>query len=508
MAPRRWPLVLLGAAGAGLVAFASDLPGSPYGAGASGVWPLAATTTDASWQGPRMPRWPMIPNMGPGVGPGRLLAAAAVLTGIGMLLVAWALLWRQARRRQLNTPGGIGWIVGSWIAPLFLSAPLGSRDVWLYGAQGRALASGLGGAAPAQLLGHSIWLAGVYPGWAARPPLYGPGALDLSALFVRLSTGRPWVAVELWRLAVVVSLLLAGWGVACIVSLRGGNAPAAIVAAVANPAVLVVLVAGVHNDALVMGLVTAGVAMACSRRPGWALLLCSAAVTVKAPAALALGAVAWWCCERWGRTRAALLAAGSGIGALIVTGIGAGGGFEWLRALHSYAGVVGAWSFGAQFLQLFSPRALDAVELAGAALAVGVVLRTRPADRGVAALGWAFLLVALTAPNPQPWYLAWALGLLAGAGAGAGKAQQRVKIGVGVVGAMMLASVTPAGLSVWFVGAVALAFLTLAPGRDRSGRQRVFEGPLVGAGHGHGRQLRGHPQLAQDGVHVAADRCL
>ncbi len=274
---------------------------------------------------------------------------------------------------------------------------------------------GFGGYRPASLLGHSVWTLGVDPRWAAHPSLYGPVALDLSALFVKAAGGRPWVAAECWRLAAIAGIALCAWGVKRIVSWRGGNPVAAVVAGVANPAVLVVLVGGVHNDALMLGLAVAGTALGVSRRGPLGLVLGAVGVAVKPPALLVVGATSWWA---WGtrprdRARAALIGAASLVGVLLVAGAGAGGGFGWLRALFSYGSIPGSFSLGARFLDVKSGPVVDGIEVAGTALAVLLIVGARASGQWIAATGWGLALLAVTATKPEPWYLAWAIVLLA-----------------------------------------------------------------------------------------------
>jgi hypothetical protein len=299
-----------------------------------------------------------------------------------------------------------------------------------------------------------------------RPPLYGPGALDLSALFVRISGHRPWVAAECWRLTGIVGLGLGAWGVMRIVGRRGGNAAAATVAAVANPAVLIILVGGDHNDALMIGLTVAAVALVLSGMARRALLLGALAVAVKPNALLAEAALAWWAWGRGWRVRArgGLGAVAAVVGVLLVSGLGVGGGFGWLRAVVSYPWVAGPWSLGTRFLDARAGRPVDAIEAAGIVLALLLALGNRRAGHWVAGLGWGFAVLAVTTPTPEPWYLAWAIALLAG-----GATDRRLEwAGVLVLGEMMVGSVLPLGPVWWYSGVIVLAWLGVVSIRARS----------------------------------------
>ena len=137
-------LALLGAAGAVLLALAGDLPGSPYGPRAAGLWPLAGRGQAPTWEGPKVPTWARLSDQVTGVGSGRLVTTLLVIAGVGLLAVAWGLVWRMARRHSGLGLRRLWWVVGSWTAPLFLAAPFASQDVWHYGAEGKMVVDGLG----------------------------------------------------------------------------------------------------------------------------------------------------------------------------------------------------------------------------------------------------------------------------------------------------------------------------------------------------------------------------
>src|SRR6202050_1098822 len=325
---------VLGAAGSALLAVASDLPASPFGPHAGGLWPFAASGPAPSWEGPATPLWAGPANFGPGVTSPHLLVLAAALAGVVLLAIAWLGLWRAVRADRGLGFRNLWWVVAAWTAPLLFAAPFASQDVWVYGAQGKVVASGLSSATPLHLLGHSVWVSGVDPKYLTGPSIYGPGANDLSALFATVSGGHPWIAVECWRLAVIAALVLCSWGIARVAAARAANPIEAVIAGVANPGGLLLFVAGIHNDAVMIGLIVAAIALAVTKRPWRAPGVAALAVTIKAPAALAVLAIAWWSWKEAWRPRAVAMVAAFTltIGVLVVTGFGSGGGFTWLRA--------------------------------------------------------------------------------------------------------------------------------------------------------------------------------
>src|SRR5580658_8145540 len=64
---------VLGAAGSALLALASDLPASPFGPRAGGLWPFAGAGAAPSWEGPATAAWAQPANRGPGVPSAHLL---------------------------------------------------------------------------------------------------------------------------------------------------------------------------------------------------------------------------------------------------------------------------------------------------------------------------------------------------------------------------------------------------------------------------------------------------
>lgn len=446
---------LLGAGGSALLALASDLPGSPFGPRAGGAWPLAASGTARSWAGPSVPAWAAPANIGPGVPTGRLLVLAAALAGVVLLGVAWLRLWRTVRADGALGLRDVWWVAAAWTAPLLLAAPFASQDVWVYAAQGKVVASGMRAATPLHALGQSVWLSGVDPKYLKGGSIYGPGANGLSALFASVSGGHPWVAVELWRLAVIGSVVLCGWGVARIAAARGANPVEAVVAGVANPAVLIAFVAGAHNDAVMIGLVVAGLALAVSGRRWWALAVLALAVTVKAPAALAVLAVGWWCWRGSWLRRAGAVAAGVAmtVVALGVTGLFSGGGFSWLKSA-SLGTVASAFSL-VRFVGTTSSGPVNLVQTLGIIVAVVLVLAVPRGRSWIGALAIGFGVMAVCSANPQPWYLVWAVPLVACTFVEGG-VQRRALV---VLCGMATWSVLPLGPLLWFGGIIALAVM-------------------------------------------------
>ena len=329
--------------------------------------------------------------------------------------------------------------------------------------------SGLSSANPLHLLGHSVWLSAVDPKYLTGPSIYGPGAVDLSAVFARFSGGHPWIAVAWWRCAVVGALALCCWGVTRLASARGANPAEAVIAGVANPGVLIIFVAGIHNDALMIALVVAGIALAMTKRPWWAVGVAALAVTVKAPALLAVLAVAWWCWNGlWQRRARALIAALIlTVGLLALTGIGSGGGFTWLRSAS--LGTV-ASSFSVLPAGVSSSASANMVQLAGILAAIVLVLSVSHGRNWVGVLAVGFALMALCAANPQPWYLLWALPVVACTLSDDGGVERATIL---VLCVMTAWSELPLGVLLWFAGIIGLVAMGVRWWWSRQGFDRL-----------------------------------
>lgn len=457
----------IGGLGSCLLALGTDLPGSRYGAELGAKWPFAADGAAPHWEGPVVPGWTSPANNL--LGPGRLLPLLTVGFGIALLVFAWALLLKHARVGRIRKGRSLLAPMVSWVVPLLFAAPFASQDVWMYGAEGKAVLVGLSSSAPVARLGHSIWLAGVDPRWAQNPSMYGPGALDLAAVFVRLSGGSPWVAVEYWRLATILGLSVVGWVARDWLPGDAAHASRRVLWSTANPGVLVIVVAGVHNDGVMMGLIAAGLALAAAKKWLSAIGCCVIAVTFKAPAALALLAVVWQHPRHdlRGRLQQLLLAVAGATLALIATGVLAHGGFSWLHAaapseVSSAFALVGLSGST-------SGHVAGLVQLVGLGVACTVVLHHHASTSSARGLALGFAILALTAATAQPWYLCWPLVLL---GLRDFRRPDDSVISLALV-VMMTCSELPLGDRLWSLGVCSLPIAAVALRRAPAADQQT-----------------------------------
>jgi hypothetical protein len=207
----------------------------------------------------------------------------------------------------------------------------------------------------------------------------------------------------------------------------------AFVLSALNPLVLLTIIGGAHNDGIMAGLLVTGIALAVMRRPVWAMVLCSCAAAIKAPAAVGLAYVAWtWHPPGAGwRQRVRPFVIGGAVVAAIL-GVAtwlAGFGFGWVDNLLSN-GTVRSWAAPATGVGLAIGYSLHALGLHSLSVttvlsvtrllgfllfaALALWLLWRAEERGwVRSLAVSLILLVVLGPVVQPWYLAWGLVLLA-----------------------------------------------------------------------------------------------
>lgn len=402
-----------------------------------------------------------------------------------VLLRAWWLLLARVRRHR---PGAtVVVLVGvAWSVPLLLGPPIGSRDVYAYAAQGALVAEGID---PYELgpsaLGDDATVAAVDPTWRDAPAPYGPAFLAAVGGLVASVGPDPVARVIGLRLLAVAGVALA---VAALPALarRWGADPAEAVAFVLGcPLVLVHLVSGAHNDALLLGLLVAGLAVGDDRRRWrWVLglALCSVAAAIKVPAVVGVAWLAWRHGGPTARPARRIVdlatAASVALATLALAGGLTGWGWGWVDALlagpavDAYlsvaAGVALVGHVVGAVLGVGPPAAdlHDVVRLLGLVVAAGggAVLLWRSPVLGLRALAGALALAALLAPNPQPWYLVWAIGALAVASSGSARRWTVLAVAVLTIfapptgpglGGRVVAAVEP--------GVIALAVAALVP---------------------------------------------
>ncbi len=409
--------------------------------------------------------------------------------------------WFRLRRQVLERGLGVGAVVVVaviWALPFLVGPPLGSRDVYAYGAQGRLAAQGIDVFSEGpSAMGENPVLDSVDPIYLDAPVVYGPVFVALSSEVAERTGDGVVASVLAYRLIAVVSLAVAAWAVCDLARSLGRDTPDAMVLTVANPLILLHLVSGAHNEALMLAFLMSGLAIGSRPRfRHFGIVLCAFAATIKVPAVLGAAFLAWpWIVTvvDWRRRAGRLALAGAEIMAVITLATrSTPWGWGWVDALidaspvDAYLSVTSLLG-GAVHLStgLDAASVLAVARLGGLVVAAAVVLALLLNRRssGLVGLAWALLLIAVLHPTTQPWYLTWGLLLMAAATAGdrnrwlvvGCSAAAFVVLPVGPqLGLVLLENSTFVSLVVAFAG---LAMLTLSPRAES--RTQVRSG-LVG----------------------------
>ncbi|MGW8988753.1 polyprenol phosphomannose-dependent alpha 1,6 mannosyltransferase MptB [Streptomyces zhihengii] len=355
---------------------------------------------------------------------------AAAYFGLVLLTAGWALLGRAVRGPSPPGPRELLATLVLWAAPLLVTPPLFSRDVYSYLAQGAMVDAHLDvyTYGPSRLGGPL--LTEVAPLWRDTPAPYGPVFLALASAVT--GDGARAVSVADIASGALGMRFVALCGVAlmtyCLLRLArhcGTDPSAALWLGALNPLVLLHLVGGAHNDAVMLGLLGAGLLASLGGGHLTGTVLITLAALVKAPAALGLLAVVVLWARRTPRPgareaggpragstevrAAALRARGTGGPVAALRARGTGGPAAALRT-QGTGGPVAA-------LRARAPRTVAAFAVTAAAAATTAV------TTAAVGTGYGWLRALDTPASPGNWALTSSLGristtLLAAAGDG------------------------------------------------------------------------------------------
>lgn len=367
-----------------------------------------------------------------------VIISAVLLTLGSMLLVrAWLRLSQRIDPRRQAAASFVSRAIWLWSAPMLLSFPIFSRDVYSYLAQGRLYASG---ANPyenwvSQLPGW--FMQGADGLWAESYSPYGPLFLVLAAGFWWISGGIPEVGVLLFRLLSLASMWLMMKYLIKLSAFLRTSVTFALWLAVANPLFLIIMVAGAHNDVLMLAFLLAGTWWLARQRFIIGVVLIGLSIAIKPIVIVTVPFLVFLSLrqresdgvslsERFSRWAGAV---GILAVALAVIGIATGLWFGWIPAMLTsgsaafpyapvgliglglgwLAGLVGANPATVAAIFYTSMRVLTAVVLVWWALRTQrdcLVMQKVPRDAALA-----LVAVVLSAPIVQPWYLLWVLPL-------------------------------------------------------------------------------------------------
>lgn len=354
---------------------------------------------------------------------------------LATMLACWLVLGRRVRDGHASA-AAVRRYVAAVSLPLLAAAPVASRDLWAYAAQGHLTGTGIDPythgpiAAPGAFVGE---MSGI---WKSTPAPYGPVWLRMSQFAAWISDGHPVVAVMLLRLPAFAAVLIGVWAVS---RLAGRRAAGALWLGLANPLLLVLGLGGGHNDLLMIALILVALVLARRASP-WSLGAAGAvlglALLIKSPAALAVPFLVPVWLQANGHppvlrqiARSCLIAAAGALLAVGVLSAACGLGFGWVGDVGPGAKWVSWLSLPsglAMLVKLLTGsttglRVLDgtmkAFRTAGEAVMViaAAVLWVR-ALRGrdaLACLAIALAIAAALAPSVQVWYFCWGIAVAA-----------------------------------------------------------------------------------------------
>ena len=357
----------------------------------------------------------------------------ALYVGMALLSVAWLGLWRHASAGTAH-PRELVLVGVLWSLPLVLGAPLFSHDVYSYLAQGTIAHLGLSPyhAAPSVLgsLGHAHVMNAVDPFWRHATAPYGPLFLAIMSGIATIAGSHLIAGVLLTRIVALAGLVLVWVFVPRLARAAGADPTRAVWLAALSPLVLLQLVSPSHNDLLMVGLLVAGVTFAAEGRPLLGIAICAVAMTIKLPAALAVGV-------HRGRVAAGCRRLAGAAARVAATAARGGRGGRDRQRRHRMGAPLGvehvvldparvrlaitpatnvAWTLSsllrdvgvsARFLHVESVTRAVAGALAGA-LAIVLLVRARR-DNMVRLLGLALVALALGGPAAWPWYFTWGI---------------------------------------------------------------------------------------------------
>ncbi|HEX3649691.1 MAG TPA: polyprenol phosphomannose-dependent alpha 1,6 mannosyltransferase MptB, partial [Pseudonocardiaceae bacterium] len=366
-------------------------------------------------------------------GHGQQLAQAVLYVGVGLLVWAWVRLGRDVMDRKVS-PRGVLLTGLAWLAPMVISPPAFTRDVYSYLGQGEQLLRGIDpyGVGPS-ILGDTI-AQNVHPFWQTTPAPYGPLFILIAKGVASLIGENLIVGVILMRLILMVGLLVLVLALPGLVRHLGGRLSVALWLMVASPMTVIHLVGGPHNDLLMIGMLAAGVLLTLNGRHVSGVALVTLAMAIKATAGVGLPFLMWvWAGRMEGTLRRRFVRATAAVLGIVIVVFAAcmavaRVNFGWIPALHAPTMIVN-WTnlptgvgevthviFG-WFGNLPEQPFINFFRFLGiAGLVVFFAVQWWKSRHGgidaVRRMGFTLLATAILAPPTLPWYLTWGLAIL------------------------------------------------------------------------------------------------
>lgn len=379
-------------------------------------------------------KWPLV-NFLQTQTVGLALSRSLVVVGAALLLQAWLVIGIDTLHSKTVTTNQLYATLAIWISPLLFAAPLFSRDVYSYYMQGRLLLNGHNPYQSGVALVPGWFNSGVDPMWADAKTPYGPGFLLVAKAVAFICGDSAFAASYVFRLIAVASVALLAVGVSQLASAHGIDSANAVWLSVLNPLVVMHLVAGSHNDGLMVACAVTALLFSAQHKFVLATIIATISLAIK-PVGIVLFvfiALSMTNSTRvrdriWALLKVSLIGAISLIALSTIANVGPLG---WLDALNT-PGTVRSWLSPMTALGIGSGEFLGLLGFVDAtswtiaifrtfgALALAVILvllAIKPSGRTAArSAGFAFTALVALGPVVQPWYLLWAIPLLAVSG--------------------------------------------------------------------------------------------
>ena len=392
-------------------------------------------------------------------GHGLVLSTVMVWIGVLLMIMAWVQVGRATLAHR-TTVRQLAWMVPAWIAPLLLAVPMFSRDAYSYLAQGALLRDGFDPYAVGPVANPGVLLDNVSNVWTTTTAPYGPLFLLLGEGITSLTGDNVVAGTMLLRLTMLPGLALTMWGVPKIARHFGADPAVALWLAVLNPLVLIHLIGGVHNEMLMVGFMTAGIALVLDHRHVAGIGLVAVAVAIKATAGVALPFLVWvWMIHEREREAERLEARRTGAEAdsdpppkhtptlllfaktasigvavfaavFVVSSLVAGVGIGWLTALSGSAKIINWLSLPTILAHIVTvgtgwftgARLGPVLEVTRMLCAIVLVIvmawawwRFRRTEReALQGILIAMVAIVILSPAALPWYYSWPLAVAAG----------------------------------------------------------------------------------------------
>lgn len=378
--------------------------------------------------------------------PARIPTVAMACSWLGVLMVVVAWLWlgklSWPRRTRMLSRTQLDRTVLMWALPLAIAPPLFSRDMYAYLAQSEIAHRGFDPyiLSPLTALGANDPLTSNVPNiWRDTAAPYGPLFLMFGRGISSIVGENVVLGVLMWRLVMLIALLLAVWAIPRLAQRCGIHPVPALWLSVANPIVLFHVVSGMHNEALLVGIMLAAVEVGLRWKNTLgviaAAVLLVIAGAIKPPAFIALGFLGIYVARRRGGRYSDLFRVAAGLAVILFAtmtvitlasgwGLGWIGTFDipnrvkiWLAPMTAFGltggGLSTVFGLGNHTEAMLTITKFLGYGVAGVVCVRMLWLSFKGRMEPLTALGITLAAVAIFGPVLHPWYLLWAMPLLA-----------------------------------------------------------------------------------------------